>query len=47
VYEEAKGEHATQAAKGALVHGHVLGRGDVVQVDVDAPDGSVIDDDPD
>lgn len=47
MYEEAKGEHATQAAKGALVHGHVLGRGDVVQIDVDAPNGGVIDDDPD
>ena len=47
VDEESEREHSTQAAKGALVHGHVLGRGDVVQVDVDAPDRRVIDDNPD
>ncbi len=47
VYEESEREHPTQAAEGALVHGDVLGRGGVVQVNVDSPDGRVVDDDPD
>ena len=43
VNEESKCKHAAQAAEGALEHGHVLGRRDVIEVDVDAPYGRVVD----
>ena len=42
VDEEAEGQHATEAAEGSLVHGHVLGRADLLEVDVDAPHGRVV-----
>jgi hypothetical protein len=42
VDEEAEGQHATEAAECSLVHGHVLGRADLLEVDVDAPHGRVV-----
>ena len=47
VDEEPEGQHAAEAAERSLVHGHVLGGGDLLEVDVDAPHGRVVDHDAD
>ena len=45
--EEPESQHAAQAAEGRPVHRDVLGRRDVVEVDVDAPNRRVVADDAD